>query len=271
MAILGFLSGLACSLFAWHILPLYSVTFSQRLMGTLAGFTMGFAGVPFAILYLDYEFSSRKSKQVTLGSRILDLESSRLHEFSFEEVQNLDRIQRINLGINELKTIDLSPLTGSTNLTELILYFNRLESIDLSPLSTCPNLEHLDLAANNLSTIDLTPLASCTKLNALNFGGNETSEIDLSPLSVCRDLKILTIDCMKLTEVDLSPLRGCRELEFLKLNDNEIDSLDITPLIECEHLTDFEIGWVDLITTSNREIEDWPKGLRKHRRKFRKI
>lgn len=271
MGIVGFVSGLASSLFVWHILPLYGVEFSQRLMGTVVGFVTGFVGVPFAILYLEYEFSSKKSKQVTPRSKTLDMESSHLHEFSFKDVQNLDRFQRISLGINELKAIDLSPLAGSTNLTELILYMNRLETIDLSPLASCPNLEYLDLADNDLGTIDLIPLSSCTKLNALNLGGNMTSEIDLSPLSECRDLKILTIDCMKLTDVDLSPLSGCRELEFLKLNDNELDSVEVSPLFECDKLDLLEIDGIDLTTTLNREIEDWPKGVRKHRRRIRKI
>ncbi|MHA2024662.1 MAG: leucine-rich repeat domain-containing protein [Candidatus Thorarchaeota archaeon] len=271
MGILGFVSGLAISLVAWHTIGLYEVTLAGRIMGTVFAFGMGLGGVPLAILYLEYEFSDKTSKQVKPGSKILDLESSRLHEFSFKDVQNLDRFQRISLGINELKTIDLSPLAGSTNLTELILYMNRLESIDLSPLAFCPNLVYLDLADNNLGTIDLTPLSSCTKLNALNLGGNLTSEIDLSPLSECRDLKILTIDCMKLTDVDLSPLSGCRELEFLKLNDNELDSIDITPLFECDKLDLLEIDRITLTTTLNREIEDWPKGVRKHKRRIRKV
>jgi Leucine-rich repeat (LRR) protein len=270
MGILGFVSGLVFSLAGWHILGLYEVVLAERIMGTVVAFCMGLAGVPFAIIYLEYEFSGKKSKQVTPGSKILDLESSRLHEFSFKEVQNLDRIQRISLGINELKTIDLSPLAGSTNLTELILYMNHLETIDLSPLTSCPNLEYLELSDNNLENIDLTPLASCRKLNALNVGGNKTGRIDLSPLSECRDLKILNIDDMKLTDVDLSPLSGCRELEFLKLNDNELESIDITPLFECDKLDLLEIDRITLTTTLNREIEDWPKGVRKHKKRFRK-
>jgi Leucine-rich repeat (LRR) protein len=102
------------------------------------------------------------------------------------------------------------------------------------------------------------------------LGGNKTGKIDLSPLSECRDLKILNIDDMKLTDVDLSPLSGCRELEFLKLNDNELNSVDITPLFECDKLNLLEIDRITLTTTLNREIEDWPKGVRKHRKKFRK-
>ena len=201
----------------------------------------------------------------------LEMEQSRLAEFDLRDVPNLGEMQRINLGANNLKSIDLSPLSGNTYLVELILYFNDLESISLSPLSECVNLEYLDLAENNITEIDLRPLSSCTRLHAINIGGNQTQVIDLWPLSSLSELKILTVDKMGLREIDLSPLANCPRLEFLKINDNEIESIDITPLYECKSLTDFEIDNVRLLTTVDRPIEDWPEGIRKHRRKIRII
>ncbi|MHA1422835.1 MAG: leucine-rich repeat domain-containing protein [Candidatus Thorarchaeota archaeon] len=271
VAILGFICGLFFSLIAWIVLSDLEVKFSDRIMGTIVTFTVGIAGVPFLALWISFEINSRKKKQNKQSSKILDLESSGLSEFSVMDIQNLDQIQRINLGLNQLKTIDLSPLAGSTSLVELILYMNHLETIDLSPLASCPNLEYLDLTDNDLENIDLTPLASCFKLNALNIGINKTSQIDLSPLSECRDLKILTIDGMNLKEIDLSPLSDCIKLEFLKIEDEELKSLDITPLFGCSSLTDFSIGRVELTTTLNRKIEVWPEGIRKHRKRIRVI
>ena len=269
--ILSILIGLTVSLGAWHLLGRGGYDLPERVGMTFGGFFLTSFGIWYLTADISIRFYKETAKQSGRKLKTLDLESSKLAEFSFDDIPNLDRIQRISLEMNELSTIDLTPLAGSRNLIELILYMNRLESIDLSPLSSCPNLEYLDLADNNLETIDLTPLSSCTKLTALNLGGNETSTIDLNPLSDCRDLKILTIDNMKLKEVDLSPLEDCNELEFLKLNDNEIESLDITPLIDCAHLTDFEIDGIDLTTTLIREVEDWPEGVRKHKRRFRKI
>ncbi|MHA3962303.1 MAG: leucine-rich repeat domain-containing protein [Candidatus Thorarchaeota archaeon SMTZ1-45] len=211
-----------------------------------------------------------KKLPVTRGRTVLEAEHHGLTEFHLEEIHNLHRLTRINLGLNQLKTINLAPLSGSAKLKELILYMNHLETIDLSPLASCPNLEYLDLTDNDLETIDLTPLTSCLKLDALNIGINKTSEIDLSPLSECRDLKILTIDGMSLKEVELSPLKNCTKLEFLKLDDNELISLDVTPLFECKSLTEFPIDKIELTTTLSRSIEEWPEGIRKHRKRFRK-
>jgi hypothetical protein len=211
-----------------------------------------------------------KKLVINPSQTVLEAEHHNLTEVNLEEIHNLLEFTRINLGLNQLKTIDLSPLTGSSVLKELILYMNYLESIDLSPLASCPNFEYLDLTDNNLETIDLTPLASCLKLNALNIGINRTSEIDLSPLAECKDLKILTIDGMNLREIDLSPLKNCTKLEFLKLDDNELISLDVTPLFDCKSLIDFPIDKIELTTTLSREVEDWPEGVRKHTKKFRK-
>ena len=201
--------------------------------------------------------------------RVLELERFGLTEIRLEDFHNLHRFTRINLGMNELKTIDLSPLVGSTNLKELILYMNHLESIDLSPLASCPSFEYLDLTNNDLETIDLAPLSSCLKLTGLNIGANKTSHLDLGPISECKDLEVLNIDDMNLGEIDLSPLKNFTRLWFLKLNDNELKTLDITPLFECHKLSDFEVDSIELTTTLDVGIGTWPEGIRKHKKKVR--
>lgn len=246
LAIGSFLTGLVVSLATWIFFGLIGADLGYRVNVTIIAFGVSVFGVIFLALPTATRKTIEKRKQTTPKLKSLDLESAGLTEFSFEDTPNLSEIQRINLGINELKTIDLAPLAGSDNLRELILYCNRIEEIDLAPLASCVNLEYLDLTVNNLKTIDLKFLSSCTHLTALNLGG------------------------MKLKEVDLSPLKFCTELEILQLHDNELESLDITPLFECRDLVDFEIDGIELITSLDREIDQWPEGVRKHRKRFRK-
>ncbi|MFW9963090.1 MAG: leucine-rich repeat domain-containing protein [Candidatus Sifarchaeia archaeon] len=211
-----------------------------------------------------------KKISITRGQTVLEAEHHRLTEVRLEEIKNLHELTRINLGLNSLREIDLAPLAGSTNLKELVLYMNHLETIDLTPLASCPNLEYLDLTCNDLEMIDLAPLSSCIKLAGLNIGGNRTSYLDLSPISECKDMEVLNIDNMNLREIDLSPLRGFTKLWFLKLDDNDLVSLDITPLFECESLTEFPLDNIELTTTLSQAIEDWPIGVRKYAKRFRK-
>ena len=271
MFFLVFEIGLAISLGTWVLFGVSEgVDLSHRMMYTFLVFFFSIAGLCYLNSTPSIEYSKRKIQERRAMLKTLDLEAKGLTEYDFEDIQNIAKIQIISLGRNELKRLDLTPLTGSRKLTELILYYNRLEEIDLTPLAQCPNLEYLDLAINNLHRLDLTPLASCKKLNAINLGGNPTGQIDLTPLSTLSNLKILTIDDMKLQEVDLSPLENCKKLEFLKLDDNELISLDVTPLFECRSLIDFPIDRIELTTTLPQEIEDWPEGVRKNAKRFRK-
>lgn len=270
MFFLIFEIGLAISLGTWVLFGVSEgVDLSHRMMYTFLALFLSIGGLCYLTSTPSIEYSKRKIQERRSMSKTLDLEAKGLTEYDFEDIQNIAKIQIISLGRNELKRLDLTPLTGSRNLTELILYYNRLEEIDLTPLAQCPNLEYLDLAINNLHRLDLTPLASCKKLNAINLGGNPTGQIDLEPLSSLLDLTILTIDNMNLEEVDLFPLRNCTKLEFLKLNDNEMKSVEITPLYECRSLTNFEVDNIILTMTTDRQIEDWPEGIQKHKKKIR--
>lgn len=268
--ILSFLVALVISLGVWFFLGMIESMLSRRVLFTVGAFLGSAFGMWLLTADISIRYYKEARKQKTGITKELDLESSRIHEFSFEDVQNLDELQRISLGSNELRKIDLTPLAGNTNLKELILYMNHLESIDLSPLASCPNLEYLDLTCNDLETIDLAPLSSCLKLSGLNIGANKTSELDLSPISECKEMEVLNIDGMNLREIDLSPLRGFTKLWFLKLDENEFTSLDITPLFECTSLTNLQIDNIELTTTIILPIEDWPEGVRKHKKRFRR-
>jgi Leucine-rich repeat (LRR) protein len=257
----------------WLVSEYVSTDLSVRITFTMSPIVGG------AMLYLLESRISKKSAKLeppkelpaTDNRTILEAEGFRLEEVQLDQVHNLHKLTRINIGVNELKSIDLTPLAGSHRLKELVLYFNRLEEIDLSPLAECPNLEYIDLAVNNLESIDLSPLTMCKKINAINLGGNPTGQINLEPLADLQDLKILTIDDMNLKEVDLSPLRNCTKLEFLKLNDNVIRSVDITPLFRCKSLVELEIDRIELATTLDLLIGNWPPGIQKHRKRIRVI
>ncbi|MFW9788109.1 MAG: leucine-rich repeat domain-containing protein [Candidatus Thorarchaeota archaeon] len=253
----------------WLMTEMISTVLSVRIVLTI-GLLVGMPAFQLRLKNRPAKPKPPKTLVIDSNQTVLEAESFRLTEFHLDEIENIHRFTRINLGLNNLRRIDLTPLAGSDNLKELVLYMNHLETIDLTPLASCPNLEYLDLTSNDLETIDLTPLSSCLKLTGLNIGQNGTSHLNLSPISECKDLEVLNIDDMNLREIDLSPLRGFAKLWFLKLDDNDLVSLDITPLFECKSLTEFTLDRIELTTTMSRPIEEWPKGVRTHKKKFRK-
>ncbi|RKZ30679.1 hypothetical protein DRQ33_07685, partial [bacterium] len=159
-------------------------------------------------------------------------------------------LQVLDLGDNNLTSIDLSPLSSCTNLLNLKLDNNNLTSIDLAPLASCTNLQRLYLYNNQLTSIDLAPISSCTNLQKLYLGGNDLTSIDLSPLSSCTNLQGLYLSCNNLTSIDLLPLSSCTNLKGFDLWDNNLTSIDLSPLTSCTYLQ-----WFSLCANSLTNID----------------
>lgn len=90
-------------------------------------------------------------------------------------------LEVVHLSINQLTSIDLSPLSTCGKLEALAIPMNSLSSIDVSPLSGCENLYGLDFSWNNLTSIDLSPIVSCSNMYSFDLAGNVyLSNIDIS-------------------------------------------------------------------------------------------
>ena len=177
-------------------------------------------------------------------------------------------LETLDLTLNQLTVIDLSPLSSCTNLLQLTLANNKLTSIDLSPLSSCINLEELCLGDylsppwnpteyNRITSIDLSPLSSCTNLERLSFYANQISNIDISPLSPCTNLEELCLSYNWLANIDLSPLSFCTNLTGLYLDGNWLTSIDLSPLWELHTLIRFYLRDNDLDASSCAQVCDF--------------
>ena len=122
--------------------------------------------------------------------------------------------------VNSNDISNLSPLSGLTNLTTLLLQANSIT--DVSPLSGLTNLTTLRLYANSIT--DVSPLSGLTRLELLNLSTNSIA--DVSPLSGLTNLTVLWLYRTSIT--DVSPLSGLTRLEFLNLSANSIT--DVSPL-----------------------------------------
>ncbi len=114
---------------------------------------------------------------------------------------------------------DLSPLSGLTNLTYLVIANLSLTVSDLSPILGLTNLTTLSLRGMNIT--DISALAGLTNLTRLELDGNAIT--DLSPLSGLTNLTTLNLRGNNIT--DLSPLSGLTNLTTLNLRGNNITDL----------------------------------------------
>ena len=135
----------------------------------------------------------------------------------------------------QMRSIDLKPLTDCTSLRKLDLSGNSLRSINLRPLSSCKNLEEINLDGSRMRSINLSPLAHCTNLKKLGLG--IFSESDYGSYVTNGGYGVLVEP--KWPTVDLSPLSACPKLETISTNGytgsySFIGSdMDLTPLLAC--------------------------------------
>jgi hypothetical protein len=126
------------------------------------------------------------------------------------------------------KLSDISPLSGLTNLEDLIISGQQVS--DLAPLSGLVNLESLIMFGNPIAS--LAPLSNLTNLERL-FLSNGTFS-DLAPLSGLTNLTRVILDECQIT--DVSSLAGLTNLWYLRLLDNPItdisalDGLSVNPI-----------------------------------------
>ena len=149
-------------------------------------------------------------------------------------------------GLTDLTTLliggnnvsDLSPLSKLTNLTELWLESNSISVV--SHLSGLPDLKELSLSDNNIS--DVSPLTGLTDLTTLLIGGNNVS--DLSPLSRLTNLTYLILNTNNIANI--SALAKLTNLDRLFLSQNSIE--DISALSKLTNLIEL---WLE-----HNQIED---------------
>ncbi|MDE0016329.1 MAG: leucine-rich repeat domain-containing protein, partial [Candidatus Poribacteria bacterium] len=157
----------------------------------------------------------------------LDVSNSGITDLTgLEHAHNL---RSLNLGnefiegdgfVNSRTVLDLSPLSGLTNLTSLQLSGNNIS--DIAAISALKNLDTLDLSSNNIS--DVSPLSGLTNLTSLNLSSNNIS--DLAALSTLTNLTSLGLSSNNIS--DVSPLSELAYLTSLWLSSNNIS--DVSPL-----------------------------------------
>ena len=153
-------------------------------------------------------------------------------------LSGLTNLETFYLGCNRFT--DLAPLSGLTNLTDLNIGGNGFT--DISSLSGLTKLTRLHVGNNDLT--DVSALSGLTNLTELGLGGNEIT--DLTPLAGLTNLGYLVLLTNNIT--DVSPLSGLTKLDYLDLRHNAIT--DISPLSGLTNL--------DSLYLRNNDIEVIP-------------
>ena len=217
------------------------------------------------ITKISYSGSNKEdSEKISSTKGIEKLTSLTDLDLGYNNISSIDlsentKLTSLNLSENNLSSIDLSKnteLTGlnlgynnlsnidlskNTLLTELDLNHNNLHSIDISKNT---ELTDLDLSVNNLSNIDLSKNTELTDLDLGFYGGfvlhGEGNQLETIDLSNNIKLKNLTLSCNVLRKIDLSKNT---ELTGLNLGYNNLSNIDLSKNTE---LTGLDLGYNNL-------------------------
>ena len=137
-------------------------------------------------------------------------------------LSRLTNLVRLDLGVNNDRGPDLSPLSGLRNLEALRCW--NCGIADLAPLANLKGLASLSLYFNRIA--DLTPLSALRDLRSVYLSGNAIE--DVQPLAVVGDMTLLRLESNRIT--DISSLANLKELRVLSLADNGIS--DVSALSE---------------------------------------
>lgn len=164
-----------------------------------------------------------------------------------EEVKDFSDLARFtgltSLSIHNATGLDLSFLSGMTDLTALDLSGSKLDRAGLESISALPKLVSLDLSDCQVSNIDplaeavglvsldlsensvqnLSALASLTALQSLDLHRNAIH--DLSSLSDLKELTNLDVSYNSITSLDA--LSKCVKLESLNFAENKVGSISV--------------------------------------------
>ena len=162
-------------------------------------------------------------------ARLTRLEARNANISDLTGLEHATNLRSLNLGvelvegrlINSNLILDISPLTGLSNLTSLDLGSNNIS--DISLLTGLTNLARLNLSGNSIS--DISAVAGLTNLTWLFLGANNIS--DISAVAGLTNLTWLFLGFNNIS--DISAMAGLTNLTRLLLGSNNIS--DISALV----------------------------------------
>lgn len=139
-----------------------------------------------------------------------------------EAVRSLNKLKTLDMGDNQLVTLNNQSFAGLTNLYGLRLAGNQIEKFESSLFSPIPDLQALNLANNKLSHLDQGVFNSITKLRMLRLDENNLEDIN-GLLAGQTELRWLNVSSNRLQWFDYAFIP--KNLEWLDVHDNQIEEL----------------------------------------------
>ncbi|KAL0892897.1 hypothetical protein ABMA27_014580 [Loxostege sticticalis] len=146
-------------------------------------------------------------------------------------------LETLNLGHNEIHSLDRYLFQFTPNLTRLYLNNNPIEILDhvtVHAIASATNLEVLDLSKTDIATIPINAFEGLTKLQQIDLSNNKFISVPESLSLVGNSLKYLTFNNNPIVELNDDSFIGLTKLVELEVAENdyldEVKRSTFTPL-----------------------------------------
>lgn len=133
-------------------------------------------------------------------------------------------LETLNLGNNEIHSLDKYLFQYTPNLTRLYLNDNPLEILDhvtMLAISSATNLEVLDLSKTDIESIPLDAFRGLVKLQQIDLSNNRFVSVPESLSLVGNTLEYLTFNNNPIVELTDDSFVGLSNLKELEIGENE--------------------------------------------------
>ena len=148
-----------------------------------------------------------------LPSNIVDY----FHKLRFYEVENCS-----------IKTVNRKHFNGLNKLERLDLSLNEIELIDRDSFKDLNNLKSLDLSHNKIKTIDPKFFQSLETLLQLMIGNNQIEFLDGDIFVKIKNVRFIDLEHNKLSTIPADLFKNNLELDEIWLHANEIQAISPT-------------------------------------------
>ncbi len=148
---------------------------------------------------------------------------------SIVKLPKAPRLKILDMHMNSLTSVDLSPLAGCNLLEDLDLSWNHIERTNLDQLQGCHNLKHLKLYINVLQ--NFPPEACIPSLKTLTLGFNKLTQLP-GEIGTLTELETLDVSYNPLCGFpsSIANLQNLRTLNLAKLTIEEAPRFGDHPL-----------------------------------------
>uniref|UniRef100_T1KQI9 Uncharacterized protein n=1 Tax=Tetranychus urticae TaxID=32264 RepID=T1KQI9_TETUR len=192
----------------------------------------------------------------------LHLNYNNIQVLHYGAFRGLISLLRLSLYGNKIKTIDPNVFHGiGGNLTRINLGANQLTSIDSSSFFNLTTLKRLQLHENRITSIDVNTFkgfSASDSLDALNLASNNIKEIPEKSFQSLSSLNSLALEKNRISAIHPFAFQGIEDsLEWLTLGDNILNSIPSYALQNLTRLRQLDLRGNNITIVEENSFKDF--------------